>query len=296
MPFPVPMLTGLLHTITLEDDLVTGQLPGVSVVGSAIAPPGWETAGTMTAGQGFGRLPRSALITGYLCRLARESVPGRYSQERLAETLAVSPGTVAGWETGRRPLTALGTGRFALLRSVLAHLGAVPSAVRLMNVAVEADLVLDYARQAAGRHEPGDFHPLGTHVLRREVMELVAWPLSGRQPAGLAVGIARRGPVAVTPALAPEARAAVFDHFRRVAETAGSDNLLRRQALYLQSYDNRADGPAWMADQYRRIRRRRSGWTPDWPVARTLAACRVRYGDPALLVDFAEYGLADDVG
>jgi hypothetical protein len=98
------------------------------------------------------------------------------------------------------------------------------------------------------------------------------------------------------PELAPEARAAVFDHLRRLSETSGSDGLLRRQALYLQSYDNRADAATWMADQYRRLRRRKSGWTPDWPVARTLAACRVRYGDPALLVDFAEYGLADDAG
>jgi hypothetical protein len=134
------------------------------------------------------------------------------------------------------------------------------------------------------------------YVLRREVMELLAWPLNGRQPAGLAAAPARRGPVPVMPELSPAARTGVFDHFRRVAETSTGDSLLRRQVLYLQSYDKRADAGEWMADQSRRLPRRRSGWTPHWPVARTVAACQVRHGDPAALVDFAEYGLADDAG
>jgi hypothetical protein len=74
------------------------------------------------------------------------------------------------------------------------------------------------------------------------------------------------------------------------------DSLIRRQALYLQSYDRREDAATWMADQYRTTSRRRSDWTPNWPATRTLAAAMVRYGDPAALIDFAEYGLGDEPG
>lgn len=115
----------------------------------------------------------------------RESVPEGCSQERLAEAMAVSPDTAAGWETGRRPLTAVRAGQFVMLRSALTRLGAVPYLARVLIVAMEADQILDHARAVADRHEPEDFHPLGAYVHRREVIELVAWPLSGRTPAGL---------------------------------------------------------------------------------------------------------------
>jgi hypothetical protein len=208
----------------------------------------------------------------------------------------VSPDTMAGWETGRRPLTSVRAGQFIRLRSVLARLGAVPSLVRVLGIALEADQLLDHAREVTGRHEPGDFHPLGAHVHRREVIELAAWPLSGRAPAGLPSLAPRRGPVAVMPEISPAERGTVFDHLRRVAETSGEDRLLHRQALYLQSYDRRQDAAGWMAEQYRRTPRRRSGWTAHWPVTRTLAACLVRYRNPAVLTDFSEYGLANEAG
>jgi hypothetical protein len=48
--------------------------------------------------------------------------------------------------------------------------------------------------------------------------------------------------------------------------------------------------------QAARQRQQRAGWTAKWPVTRTLAASLVRYGSPAALVDFAEYGLADEPG
>jgi transcriptional regulator with XRE-family HTH domain len=257
---------------------------------------GKKQAGTLTTRQGSDRPLREALITGYLLRLARESAPGGCTQERLAEVVDVSPDTMAGWETGRRPLTAVRAGQFVMLRSTLTRLGAAPDLVRLLGVAMEADQILDHARAIAGRHEPRDFHPLGAYVHRREVIELVAWPLNGRTPAALPAPAVRHGPVATSPDIAPAMRDIVFDHLRRVAETSGADSLLRRQALYLQSYDRRPDAAAWMTDQYRQAPRRRSGWTADWPVVRTLAASLVRYGDPAPLLDFAEYGLADEPG
>ena len=255
-----------------------------------------KQAEILTTRQGSKRPLREALITGYLLRLTRESVPGGCTQERLAEVMDVSPDTMAGWETGRRPMTAIRAGQFVMLRSALTHLGAVSDLVRLLSVAMEADQILDHARLLAGRHEPGDFHPLGAYVHRREVIELVAWPLSGRTPAALPAPTSRRGPVAVSPDIAPAMRDVVFDHLRRVAETSSADSLLRRQALYLQSYDRRMDAAAWMTDQYRRMPRQRSGWTADWPVVRTLAASMVRYGDPTALIDFAEYGLVDEAG
>jgi hypothetical protein len=254
-------------------------------------------ARTLTASHGRELPAREALITGYVLRLARESVPDGCSRERLADAMAVAPDTVAGWETGRRPLTAVRAGQFTRLRSVLACTGTQPALVRMLGVALDADHVLDHARTTASHYEPGDFHPLGAHVHRREVIELIAWPLSGRAPAWLPAPAARRGPVAVTPEVSSAERGIVFDHLRRVSEaSAANGSLLRRQALYLQSYDRRPDAAAWMADQHRNTRQRRAGWTAEWPVTRTLAATLVRYGNPAPLVDFSDYGLADELG
>lgn len=67
---------------------------------------------------------RETLITGYLAKLARESVRGGCSQERLARVMGVSPDTVAGWETGRRPLAAMRAGQFVRLKPQLARLDA----------------------------------------------------------------------------------------------------------------------------------------------------------------------------
>lgn len=253
-------------------------------------PPG------LTASQGRRAHRRETLITGYLVRLARESAPDGCSQERLARVMAVSPDTVAGWETGRRPLAAVRAGQFVRLRSELARLGASPHIVRMLGISLDADQILDHAMEAAGRHEPDDYHPLGAHVHRREVIELVAWLLNDRTPAGLAASAARRGPVAPKPELTTAARDTVFEHLRRVAETSGPGDLLRRQALYLQSFDRRPDAAPWMADQYRRTPRRHPGWTPAWPATRTLAVSLVRYGDPSTLIDFSHYGLADEPG
>lgn len=256
---------------------------------------------TLTAGQGSQLHPRQALIVGYVLRLARESVPGGCSQEKLAETVGISIDSEAGYESGRRPLASVKTSQFVFLKSTLIRMGAAPELVRLLDVAMEADQLLDHARSIAMAFDRGAFHPLGAYVHRREVIELVAWPLSGRMPAALparAVGSRRRGPAPAGPELSAAERHLVFDHLRRVAEASqGADGgLLRRQALYLQSYDQRPDAGAWMADQYRQLARQGSGWTVQWPAARTLAASLVRYGDPSTLIEFAEYGLADEAG
>lgn len=255
--------------------------------------------GTLTSGQGSDRSARQALIAGVVLRFARESTPTRCSQERLAQGLGISIDTEAGWESGRRPLSAVKAGQFVLLKSTLIRLGAAPALVRLLDVAMEADQILDHARVVADRHDRGSFHPLGAYVHRREVIELVAWPLSGKMPQTIPAVPERhrRGPVPAGPELSSQERSQVYDHLRRVVETSrGIDGLLYRQAVYLQSYDRRDDARDWMAKQYRQLPRLRNGWSPQWPAVRTLAASLVRYGEPRVLIDFSQYGLADDAG
>lgn len=258
-----------------------------------------DPRGALTGGQGSDRPARQALIVGCVLRLARESTPARCSQERLAEALGISVDTEAGWETGRRPLATVKAGQFIVLKSVLIRLGAAPALVRLLDVALEADQILDHVRSTADRHDRGDFHPLGAYVHRREVIELVAWPLSGRTPQSIPAGPERRrhGPVPTGPELSDQERTQVYGHLRRIVETSrDTDALLYRQAVYLQSYDRREDARAWMAEQYRRLSRLRSGWSPQWPAVRSLAASLVRYGEPSVLIDFSQHGLADEAG
>jgi transcriptional regulator with XRE-family HTH domain len=254
---------------------------------------------TLSRSQGSEQPARQALITGSVLRLARESSTSICSQERLAELLGISVDTEAGWESGRRPLAAAKVAQVLLLKATLIRIGAAPDLVRLMDVAMEADQILDHARCRADRHRRGDFHPLGAYVHRREVIELVAWPLSSRKPQTIPAGSGarRHGPVPAGPELSDGDRNQVYNHLRHVVEASQSeDNLLYRQALYLQSYDQREDAREWMAQQHRRLPRQRSGWSSQWPALRTLAASMVRYGDPSILIDFSEQGLADEAG
>ena len=251
------------------------------------------TRGTSSVGDG-----REAVVSGFVLRLARESIGDGCSRERFAEMLGVSLDTMAGWETGRRPLTAVRAGQFVAVKSTLMQSGAAPSLVLLLDSAMEADQILDFALRGVDAHEIGAAHPLGSFVHRREVVELAAWPLSGKPPAvASTLPRARRGPVAPGPVVDDGSRNVVFDHLRCVADfSREGDSLLYRQALYLLSYDRRDDAAEWMRDQYRRVPRRRGGWSPEWPVLRTLATSLVRYGDPSALLDFTDAGLADEQG
>lgn len=116
----------------------------------------------------------------------------------------------------------------------------------------------DFGRGVAG-DLTGATYPLGAFVHRRDVIELAAWPLSGRTPAAAATPTrTRRGPVAPLPELGHDARVFVFDRLRRVADRSrATDSLLYRQALYRLSYDRRDDAAEWMLDQYRCVPRPR---------------------------------------
>jgi hypothetical protein len=80
---------------------------------------------------------------------------------------------------------------------------------------VEADLVIDYALKADDAHKRGD-HPLGSWVMKRNVVELIAWPMTTRTPSHVpAVQTTRRGPGATRPSLSADAKERFFDHTRR---------------------------------------------------------------------------------
>ncbi|WP_234367605.1 helix-turn-helix domain-containing protein [Streptomyces pluripotens] len=67
------------------------------------------------------------------------------TQEEVAEQVEVSPDTVAGWETGRRPLTAVPVGQMLVHRRRRVQPGTAPPLLRVLRAlepALEADLVL----------------------------------------------------------------------------------------------------------------------------------------------------------
>ncbi|MFE9398272.1 transcriptional regulator [Streptomyces flavidovirens] len=91
-----------------------------------------------------------------------------------------------------------------------------------------------------------------------------------------------------------------FSHMRRAAELAGSAGepaaLLRRQALYLCSYDTAPDTGSWLADMRRRDPRPSTGWTPHWADTRSVAASLTRHGDREPLYSFIRHGMGDETG
>lgn len=84
--------------------------------------------------------PRRGIVTGYLLKLIRETIPA--SQEQLAERLSVDRGTIQGWESGRRPFTAVPLGQSLGIRHRLVRLGGHRALLQAMDRAAEADLLL----------------------------------------------------------------------------------------------------------------------------------------------------------
>lgn len=135
---------------------------------------------------------------------------------------------------------------------------------------------------------------------------MIAWALTGEQPAAVPKSPdgapKRRGPVPDSPMLGVSERRRFFDHLRRfaeIADRAGPEGvLLRRQALYLCSYDSSADTAAWLADMRKRKppRLAYSSWSPEWADARSLATSLTRYGDRQVLHAFIERGLSSEAG
>ncbi|MFJ1756482.1 helix-turn-helix domain-containing protein [Kitasatospora sp. NPDC088134] len=237
------------------------------------------------------------VVSGYLLRLARESIPR--TQTAFAEDVGRDLGTVQGWESGRRPLANTRSGDLLHLRRRLALLGADPGLLGQLGAAMDADRVLTAVLNPPA--DPAD-HPLAGWVQSRETAHLIAWAVRGITPPTLAdrAGRPRRGPAPAGPQLAATDRDTFFAHLRRTAETAAAAGdralLLRRQALYLASYDPAPDAGDWAEQALRTMRPALAlrGYTPRWIEARTAATVAARQGDPEQLQDFITTALADD--
>lgn len=162
-----------------------------------MAPSGNARYGeTLTGGSPSARAGNFGVVSGYVFKLVREQTA--LSQERLAETLGVDKATVQGWESGRRPLSSVQTGRFMTLRKVFLRLGTNPVLLAMLDDALEADAVIGHAIEHRPTTATIDQHPLANWVFTRATTHMIAWSLNGTPPAALPDGNApptsRRGP------------------------------------------------------------------------------------------------------
>jgi len=212
---------------------------------------------TLTGGQGSRAV---GLVSGFVLKLARESTG--LTQDNLAEELAVGVHTVQGWESGRRPLSAINAGELLSLSARLTCLGAPASTGRHLLEAIEADQVLATGITAGSNWVDPVTHPLAHGVHRWTITNLITWPIIGKMPQHLdefTRRAPRRGPVPAQPVLGAEERARFLDHLRTVAERARkeSEALLRRQAVYLLGFDGRPQVVDWLHAEWNRAGRRR---------------------------------------
>ncbi|MEU3283342.1 XRE family transcriptional regulator [Streptomyces antibioticus] len=216
----------------------------------------------------------------------------------MAEAVEVDLATWQGWETGRRPLANVKAGTLLNLKRRLLAMGADPHVLRLLDAAMDADLVIS----ATVHPENTTPHPLADWVHTRETADMIVWALKGTVPPALArhATPGRRGPVAKAPLLTAPDRSLFYAQLRQTtgsALRAGEDGLLlHRQALYLCSYDPTPDATSWMAHALhtRRDLITARGWTPRWTTARSTAVALARLGDPQPLWDFIDRSMADD--
>ena len=79
---------------------------------------------TLTRSRGTSQRRRTGMVSGYVFRVIREQLD--HTQESLADAFKVSTDTIAGWESGRRPLTSLTVGQKLLHRHLLMRMGVSP--------------------------------------------------------------------------------------------------------------------------------------------------------------------------
>jgi transcriptional regulator with XRE-family HTH domain len=245
--------------------------------------------------------PRAGITTGYLLKLVRESIP--LSQERLAEATGVDRGTIQGWESGRRPFTAVPFGQAVALRHQLTRLGGDAVLVNALNDAAEADFLLGEIVNTQARRFELDVHPLAYSVLTHKLVEMLSWSITGQLPAVVAarlpVSTARRGPVAAGPQLGRDERDAFFSGLRVAASRATGDGdravLLHRQACFLSGLDPASKASAWLSTATSSSYFvRAQPWSQSWADARSVATALARQGDPEPLRAFIANGQAHD--
>ncbi|MEU4216928.1 helix-turn-helix transcriptional regulator [Actinoplanes sp. NPDC026623] len=234
------------------------------------------------------------LVSGFVLKLARQSIA--LTQEKLAEALGVDVTTVQGWESGRRPLSAMSAGDFLRLCGRLARLGAPAATGRHLREAIEADLVLSTGIVAGNAWVDADSHPLAASVHRWTSTNLILWPILGRTPRHLhelAAKVPRRGPTPTQPALSIEERTRFLDHLLTVAEQARRSDqaLLRRQAVYLLGFDGRPEVVDWLRTEWNRAGRRGPGGgdIAELLEARSASVALAVAGDSTHLYDFVDH-------
>lgn len=243
---------------------------------------------------------RGGIVSGFLLRVIRATGKPPVTREVLAERLGISADYYAGIETGRRPLSRINIEQSLMLRQTLLRASCDPDLMTLLDAALEADMVIDYGVRVGDGYQPHDLHPLDAWVLRRRTVELIAWPFDRRIPSWMPNLVSVPGYKAprlpARPEFDGEARRRFFNHLRRVADvTSGKPALLmRRQALYLLSFDTRPDAPSFLAHHRGRMPHGLNGWSDQWPAARSLAASITRQGDRTMLTDFIARGLGQD--
>jgi DNA-binding XRE family transcriptional regulator len=248
------------------------------------------------------RSSRRAIVTGYLFKLIRESIPR--SQETLAADLELDRGTIQGWESGRRPFTAMPLGQAVALRHRLAALGADSGLLGALDVAVEADYLIAQIIDIPPAQVHLNQHPLGWTVMTRTLVEMLAWPVTGQAPGLVAnsrrTASTRRGPVAPAPLLDSIDRERFFANLRILADRAvGSSGpvvLVRRQSCYLLSEDSAGSASEWLtnAKEVDLHLSPRPRWSPTWPLARSVATSLARQGDLEPLREFIARAHLDD--
>lgn len=256
---------------------------------------------TRTGGGVLAARPREGVISGQVLKVVRESVGA--TQEGLAELLQVDPNTVQSWESGRRGLPGTRVAALNELRRQLHLLGAGESALAAFHPAVEADYLLRFLTDTDPLDTPLDRHPLAASVLRRDVVDLLAWTFTGTPPIGLPVIAGRRsGPRSASPPVSAAEREAFFSHLRTVVERSRranpgpADPQPHRQIYYFMQWDTRPTTQDWVQAMERAERRSwsaRHGWTPRWVTARSAAITQARHGDPEPLRAFIASGLTD---
>ncbi|MGH3931429.1 MAG: helix-turn-helix domain-containing protein, partial [Pseudonocardiaceae bacterium] len=239
-------------------------------------------------------------MSGFLLKLIRESVG--LTQVHLAEQLGVDVASVQGWESARRPLTALRATDLVRLRSRLLRCGAQPTALTLLNDAIEADLIIAESVQTGDALIDADEHPLGAMVHQDKLTNLITWPFTGVLPSQLhdlpERVRARRGPVPDRPTLGADERMRFFDHLLVTADAYSCEDaaLPRQQAVYLLGFDTRASTAEWLhTEQLRALRNAdRADHLPSWVAVRSSAVALAFTGDRDPIRAFIHQALITD--